>query len=63
MAIETLEDIVEEIMDELGIYGAHDDRCSGDSCRCCQASGLTDRIRRAVEIESAVHAVRIGARK
>jgi hypothetical protein len=52
MAIEVLDDIVEEIMDRLGIYGAHDSAsCQYKECRSCAASGLKDRINKAVEVE------------
>jgi hypothetical protein len=46
MAIETLDDIVEQLADEFGIYGA--DR------RPCWVSGLTARIRETVETEAAL---------
>lgn len=54
--IETLDDIVEELANKLGIYGAHRDR-SGDCkppnhcCRCCWAAYMKARIEQAVEIE------------
>lgn len=55
MAIETVDDIVEEIMDKLGIYGAHDheEDEAGDKrpCRCCASSILRDRLDAAYEIE------------
>lgn len=54
MAIETLEDIVEEIADQLGIYGVHneEDECFRQpKCRCCFTFSLRQRIENAVEIE------------
>jgi hypothetical protein len=61
MAIETLDDIYEEIMDGLGIYGAHDDRCEADCgyiCRCCYSLMLAKRIRDAFYVDE-----RLGTRK
>lgn len=53
MAIETLDDIVEQYADRMGVYGAHGSSyCDEDQlCRCCWTSLLKDRIRQAVEIE------------
>ena len=55
MSIETLDDIIEEIMDGLGIYGAHDDdiEMDGDKCgcRCCRSSSLRSRIEDAVDVD------------
>jgi hypothetical protein len=55
MAIETLDDVVESIMDCLGIYGAHDhdQDDSGEQChcRCCESSSLRSRIMEAVGVE------------
>jgi hypothetical protein len=52
MAIETIEDVVEEIMNGLGIYGAHEDeRCDRRVCRCCATSSLTTRLRAAFNVE------------
>lgn len=50
MPIETLSDIVEELADRLGVYGAHED---GEShvCRTCFTINLEGRIEAAVEIE------------
>lgn len=54
MAIETLSDIVDEILDKLGIYGAHDhslDENNGTcNCRCCVFSELISRIRVAIDV-------------
>ncbi len=53
MSIETLSDIVEEIANDVRVYGAHDENC-GDgprTCRCCYVASLTSRIKEAVRIE------------
>lgn len=65
MAIETLDDIVEELMSKLGIYGACNQEGSGEKtsctnenpCRCCASSGLTRRIREAVRVDSMMHEI------
>lgn len=63
MPIETLDDVIEEILDACGIYGAHgdpDDDRSGDTpcegrlrgmCRVCASAYIHDRIRKAAEVE------------
>jgi len=56
MPIETFDDIIEELMDKLGIYGAHPEDSPDDfrkecPCRCCQTASLVDRIRDALEVE------------
>jgi hypothetical protein len=57
MPIETVDDIVEELMDALGVYGSCVDPfegkpCKGGkSCRCCASSSLRDRLDAAYEIE------------
>lgn len=56
MPIETLDDIVEEIMDRLGVYGAHPEDAEEDTlrecqCRYCQAASLKARIIDAAEVE------------
>lgn len=60
MAIETVEDIVEEIADRLGIYGAckaQEGECPDDcTCRPNFTGGLLERIRRAVEVEQKLKA-------
>ena len=56
MAIETVDDIVEELADKFGIYGlgqgypddGHPDDCK---CRLCFTSWIKQRIRKAVEAE------------
>lgn len=60
MAIETLDDIVEELMDGLAVYGACGEKCSDDRhvCRCVKASELAIRIRSAVEVERALEGMR-----
>jgi hypothetical protein len=50
--IETLDDIIEWLADQIGVYGAHDDECEKpDKCRPCWTSDLKERIERAVEVE------------
>jgi len=54
MAIETLDDIIDEILDKMGVWDGHDpDKDDSDpcNCRCCMSSNLSDRIRRAIKIE------------
>lgn len=60
MPIETVDDIVEEIMDRIGTYGACDDSQDDEStqtctdehpCRCCAAAELRVRLDAAYEIE------------
>ena len=49
---ETLDDIIEWLADQIGVYGAHDDECEKpDKCRPCWTSDLKERIERAVEVE------------
>jgi hypothetical protein len=56
MAIEQLNDILNDIADEFGIYGGHDDELCGyaleTTCRCCRISEWNDRIREALIIEN-----------
>lgn len=57
MSIETLDDIVEEILDRFGIYGACGEQCTDIApCRCCASVALKFRIRAAVEIEEMLSA-------
>lgn len=51
--IETLDDIVEQLADELGIYGSHGEPASDGQCECrvCFAMDLKERIERAFEVE------------
>ena len=63
MSVDTLDDVIEEILDTCGIYGAHgdpdDDRvgetpCGGrlrGMCRVCASAYLHDKIRCGAEIE------------
>ena len=53
MPIETLDDIIEELMNKLGIYGAHDENES-KICRCCASTNLRNRIEKAVKIEKKI---------
>lgn len=58
MAIETLDDIIDEILDKLGVWDGHDpDKDEGEPCNCrgCMSSDLKDRIRRAIKIEIKLH--------
>ena len=53
MSIETVDDIVEQLADECGVYGAHqelhpDGQCE---CRCCWTSNLKSRLTAAFEVE------------
>ena len=53
--IETLDDIIEELADQVGVYGAgpeNDDHPEKCECRICFTVGLRDRIERAVEVEA-----------
>jgi hypothetical protein len=55
MALETLSDIVDELADRMGIYGAHDEEndvaCDEKPCRVCWTSNMSDRINAAVRLE------------
>ena len=53
MPIETIDDIVEEVLNKMGVWGGHpEEEPDGEcNCRCCQSSDLTERIRRAALIE------------
>jgi hypothetical protein len=56
MAIETLDDIVEQLANEAGVWGAHEENGPiEDECRVCYTSALTRRIREAVRIERLVN--------
>jgi hypothetical protein len=54
--IETLDDIVEQLANKLGVYGAHRDR-EGDCrppdkcCRLCWTSHMKARILQAVDVD------------
>lgn len=47
--IETVADIVEDLANKVGKYGAHE--YEGDDCRVCFAIDLAARIKHAVEVE------------
>jgi hypothetical protein len=53
--IEQLSDIIDQLADQIGVYGAHDDEndeaCQHKPCRVCWTSELWDRIHAAVELE------------
>jgi len=55
MSLEVLSDIVEQLADQIGVYGAHDEdndaACEDKPCRVCWTSDLTDRIWAAVRVE------------
>ena len=58
MSIETLDDILEDILNMIGLCGHNhtaevgDETCYDErTCRCCQKVILETRIRRAMEIE------------
>jgi hypothetical protein len=53
MSLETLDDIVEELADGLGIYGACPHGMQGALCTCrsCYTAALASRIREAVHLE------------
>ena len=55
--IETLDDIIEQLANELGIYGAHDyEACDRRMCRSCWTASIRSRINQAVEIERKINA-------
>lgn len=57
MSIETLDDVIEELLDRLGIYGACGDMCTDrNPCRCCSEVALKERIMAAVEVEHLLNA-------
>lgn len=50
--IEELDDIIDEIMDRLGIFGSCDDNCTHENpCRPHAESKLKERIMAALEVE------------
>jgi len=51
--IETVDDIVEQVADWIGAYGAHDpERCTlKKQCRMCFVESFRDRIVAAVQVE------------
>jgi len=52
MSIETLDDIIDQTLNRMGVYGAHSNSCTKESpCRCCARADLKSRILTAVEIE------------
>jgi len=48
--VEQLLDVIEDLADQIGVYGAHEEDEKAE-CRCCWTSRITERIRRAVEID------------
>lgn len=61
MPIETLSDIVEELANDLGIYGSHVEEHSDSDgqceCRVCWASGIISRIKAAIEVERKINRI------
>lgn len=56
--VETVEDIVEQLADWLGIYGAHDERCTEKRmCRCCWTPYMHDRLVKALENERLLNGI------
>jgi hypothetical protein len=58
MALETIDDLVEQIADWSGFYGAHVEGETG-LCRCCFTAELRDRIRAAANVEAIMARVTI----
>jgi len=56
MEIETLDDLVEDLADKFGVYGAGPEGDHPDDCKCriCFTIGMKERIRSAVEVEKSV---------
>lgn len=64
MAIEVLDDIVEELADRLGVYGAHGTEEENEGrltdiyhCRVCFTIGMRQRIEAACNIEALMRRV------
>jgi hypothetical protein len=59
--IETLDDIIEKLANELGVYGAHitEHNHGSPNCRVCWTMDLKDRIVQAVEIEKGLFRVQV----
>jgi hypothetical protein len=51
--IEQLDDIIEDLANKIGVYGAHpEENTNGHcNCRCCWTSQLRARIEQAVKVE------------
>ncbi len=56
MPLETVEDIIEQLADWIGVYGAHNDEdpcaCADEPCRVCWTSELRDRLDAAFRLEA-----------
>lgn len=67
MAIETLDDIIEQLADWVGVYGAHDNdeprpRFPPEMhCRVCFVGTMHDRIEAAARIEAIMRRVTLGS--
>lgn len=52
MPVELVQDIIEELANEFGIYGSHDEHChEDDPCRVCWTAALQVRLKHAVDAE------------
>ena len=50
--VETLDDVIEQLADWIGVYGAHDEQCTPKKmCRCCWTALMRERIERAIEVD------------
>lgn len=55
--IEQIDDVVSDILNRLGVYGACDEKCTKDNpCRSHAESALTERILAAVESDRLLNA-------
>lgn len=62
MAIETLDDIIDQLANWVGVYGAHDDAADWRKpdalhCRVCFTSIMSERITAAVNVEAIMRRV------
>lgn len=60
--IATLDDVIEQLADEIGIYGAHAEEFPDSQCECrvCWTMHLRGRIVAAVDIERKLGTLEIG---
>ena len=56
MSIETLDDIIEDLADKMGVYGAccEEGHESWRDCRVCFTSGLKSRLTLALDLEAKI---------
>lgn len=64
MSLETLDDIVEQLSDKLGVYGScgeynDDPPHNEDKCRVCFTSGLKSRILESMKLEQTINLLRL----